>query len=427
MRSITFASATMLLCSAMLSGPATAATHLVSLSVWGTQGTGVSGHPALGASWGFITFSSTASDLFIGDTNRAEDCFFRDSTTGQLEVLSVSTAGVLGNAKSLKPVPSVNSLFVTYQSAASNLVDGDTNGKLDVFVRDRVNLTTRRVSVATGGGQANGDSTYPQISPDGRYVVFASVASNLAPTDSNALSDIFRHDLLTGVTEHVSIGVNGGPANGVSLYPAISGDGRYIAFQSTASNLVAGDSEGRTDIFLRDMLTGVTERISVASDGSPAERNSGYPDLSDDGRYVIFISMARNLSVGDTNNYNDLFVRDRATGVTTRLTQGIAGAPINGSAISPEISGNGQVVVFGSNASNLVPGDTNGVADVFTVQLATGAIRRMSVSHDGLQHGAERSFQQHISQDGLFVVFSTASGNLDLGDGNGRQDVFLAY
>ena len=427
MRSIAIATASLMFFGAMMPAPAPAATHLVSLSVWGTLSNGVSGHPALGASGRFITFSSTSSDLFTGDTNGAEDCFFRDAATWAVEVLSVSTAGVLGNAKSLKPVPSVDGAVVTFQSAASNLVDGDTNGHLDVFVRDRVNWTTRRVSVATGGGQANGDSTYPQVSPDGRYIVYASVASNLAPSDPHALSDIFRHDLLTGVTEHVSIGINGAPANGQSLYPAISGDGRYIAFQSAADNLVAGDNEGASDIFVRDMLTGVTERVSVASDGSPGERNSGYPDLSDDGRFVIFISMARNLSVGDTNSFADLYVRDRATGTTTRLTHGIAQAPINGHTISPEISGNGQVVVFGSTASNLVPGDTNGVADVFTVQLATGAIKRVSVSNDGLQQGRERSFQQHISQDGLVVVFSSASGNFDLGDSNGTQDVFYAY
>ena len=132
-------------------------------------------------------------------------------------------------------------------------MSGDSNRKLDVFVRNRNNDTTRRVSVSSSGGQGNGDSTYPQISPNGRYVVFASVASNLAPSDRNTQSDIFRHDLQTGRTEHVSVSSGGGQANGNSLYPAISGDGRYIAFQSSASNLVSGDTNRGNDVFVRDM------------------------------------------------------------------------------------------------------------------------------------------------------------------------------
>ena len=256
-------------------------------------------------------------------------------------------------------------------------------------------------------------------------MVFASAASNLAASDRNTLSDIFRHDLETGLTEHVSVGADGGPGNGKSLYPAISGDGRYVAFQSSASNLVAGDTNRRNDIFVRDMLTGQTERVSISTEGTQGNGNSTYPDLSDDGRFIIFISKARNLSSGDTNSFNDLFVHDRTDGTTRRLTQGIANAQIDGNTISPEISGNGEVIVFGSDARNLVVGDTNGVADVFTVDQETGAIRRVSVSSDGLQQGTQRSFQQHISQDGAFVVFSTASGNLVPGDTNGRQDVFL--
>ncbi len=371
-----------------------------------------------------MAFSSTASNLVEGDTNRAEDCFFRDLATGALELLSVSTSGFTGNAKSLKPVPSSNGLVITFQSLADNLVSDDSNGQLDVFVRDRDAQTTRRVSISSQGDEANGDSTYPQISPDGRYVVFASTASNLASSDPNTRSDIFRHDLKTGRTEHVSVDASGGEANGTSLYPAISGSGRYVAFQSTASDLVADDTNGRTDIFVRDMSTGQTERVSVSTEGAQGNDNSTYPDLSDNGRFVIFLSKARNLASGDTNTFNDLFVRDRTTGTTSRLSNGIANAQINGNVISPEISGNGRVVVFGSDASNLVAGDTNGVADVFTVQRQTGVIRRMSVGNDGRQ-GIERSFQQHISRDGSHVVYSTNSP-LVLDDTNRTQDVYLS-
>lgn len=206
---------------------------------------------------------------------------------------------------------------------------------------------------------------------------------------------------------------------------AISGDGRYVAFQSAASNLVSGDTNGRTDVFVRDLQTGQTQRMSVSSSGAQGTGNSGYPDLSDDGRYVIFISRARNLASGDTNVFDDLFVHDRTTGATSRLTRGVGGAQINGNTISPEISGNGQVIVFGSEASNLVSGDTNRVADVFTVNRQTGAIQRMSIGNNG-QQGSQRHYQQHISQDGTYVVYSTKSGNLVGGDTNGAQDVFLS-
>ena len=406
-----------------VTGPAFAATQLISLGSTNNLGNGVSGHAALGAGAAFTTFSSTARNLVPGDTNGAEDCFYRNLTTGAFELLSQSTSGVRGNAKSLKPVPSVDGSVVTFQSSASNLDGSDTNGKLDVFVRNRTTDTTRRVSETSSGGQANGDSTYPQISPNGRYVVFASTASNLAASDGNTRSDIYRHDLQTGRTEHVSVSTSGGASNGNSLYPAISGDGRYVAFQSSSTNLVAGDTNGQTDVFLRDMQTGRTELVSLSSSGAQGAGTSHYPDLSDDGRYVIFISVARNLSSGDTNNFNDLFVRDRTTNTTTRLTRGVGNTQINGNTISPEISGNGQVIVFGSEASNLVAGDGNRVADVFTVNRQTGVIRMMSVD-GGNNEGPQRSFQQHISQDGRHVVFSTVS-RLQGSDTNGAQDVYL--
>lgn len=408
-----------------VAGAVDAATERVSLGSGGAQGNGVSGHPALGASDAFIVFSATARNLVPGDTNGVEDAFYRNLSTGAIERLSVSSSNAQGHSKSLKPVPSTDGTIVTFQSTASNLVTGDTNGKLDIFVRDRSAYVTRRVSVSSSNGQANGDSSYPQVSPNGRYVVFASVASNLASSDRNTLSDIFRHDLQTGQTGHVSVGVAGAQANGNSLYPAISGDGRYIAFHSTASNLVSGDTNGWTDVFVRDMQTGQTQRVSVSASGAQGSGNSTYPDLSDDGRYVIFISKARNLASGDTNSFNDLFLHDRTNDVTKRLTKGVGNTQINGNTISPESSGNGQVIVFGSEASNLVSGDSNRVADIFVVNQQTGVIRRLSVGNAG-QQGNQRHFQQHISQDGTHVVYSTTSGNLVSGDTNGAQDVFLS-
>ena len=404
-------------------GGVEAATQIVSLGTTNNLGNGISGHAALGAARSYVVFSSTARNLVPGDTNGAEDAFYRNLSNGVIERLSVSSSEVQGNAKSLKPVPSADGTIITFQSEASNLVAGDTNGKLDIFVRNRTAGTTERASVSSSGAQANGESTYTSITPNGRYVIFQSTATNLSAVDRNTFSDIYRRDRQTGQTVLVSVGLGGVAANGNSAYAASSADGRYIAFQSLASNLVAGDTNRQTDVFVRDMVAGTTARVT-ATNGTAGNGFSGYPDISDDGRYVAFISRAQNFASPDTSSFDDLFVHDRTTGVTTRLTKGVGNAQINGHTISPEISGNGLVIVFGSEASNLVSGDTNRVADVFTVNRTTGIIRRMSVGAGG-QQGAQRHFQQHISQDGASVVFSTASGNLVTGDTNGAQDVFL--
>ena len=315
--------------------------------------------------------------------------------------------------------------MAVFQSSASNLVTGDTNGKLDIFIRDRNADVTRRVSVTSAKGQGNGDSSYASMTPDGRYVVFQSDATNLAGTDTNLSTDVFRHDRQTGQTVRVSIGRNGAQANGNSWYPAISADGRYVAFQSMAGNLVAGDTNGQMDAFVRDMQAGVTTRVSVSATGTQGNRYSGYVDISDDGRWVSFLSSASTLVTPDTNGAFDVFLHDRTAGGITRLTRGLGGTQANGGSVSPEMSGDGRYITFGSEASNLVLGDSNGVADVFLAELPGGTIRRVSVGSNNEQ-GTLYSYQQNIALTSPLVLFSTSSPNLVPGDTNNQQDVFLA-
>jgi archaellum component FlaF (FlaF/FlaG flagellin family) len=173
-----------------------------------------------------------------------------------------------------------------------------------------VGAFTQRVSVATGGTQGNGDSFIPAISADGRYVTFQSIASNLVPGDTNSTFDVFVRDRRSGTTQRVNVATDGTQANGDSFSLAISADGRYVTFQSIASNLVPGDTNDRTDVFVRDLRSGTTQRVSVATGGTQANGDSDIPAISADGRYVAFESGASNLVPGDTNHSEDVFVRD---------------------------------------------------------------------------------------------------------------------
>ncbi|NOT31934.1 MAG: hypothetical protein HOP15_15925, partial [Planctomycetes bacterium] len=185
---------------------------------------------------------------------------------------------------------------------------------------------TRRVSVSTGGAQANGESVIPSISADGRYVAFVSSASNLVAGDTNATDDVFVRDRLVGATERVSIDSLGVESNSYCMWPSISADGRYAAFVSSASNLVAGDTNATDDVFVRDRWSGTTERVSVDSLGMEANGYCMWPSISADGRYAAFVSSASNLVVGDTNATDDVFVHDRWTGATERVSVDSGGA-----------------------------------------------------------------------------------------------------
>ncbi len=255
---------------------------------------------------------------------------------------------------------------MAFDSEASNLVSGDTNGLSDVFVRDRQNDTTERISVAMGGVETDGSSSDPALTPDGRYVAFTSLAENLvAGDDSDNRFDVFVHDRETGDTERVSVATGGGEVDGDAGAPSISDDGHRVAFQSTASNLVSGDANGDGDIFVRDRQADTTERVSVATGGGESNDISFSPSISADGRHVAFSSFATNLVAGDTNGQIDVFAHDRQTGTTERVSVKANGGQANNASVEPTISPDGSRVLFTFFGTNLVPGDTNGSADVF--------------------------------------------------------------
>ena len=246
-----------------------------------------------------------------------------------------------------------------------HIVPGDTNGVQDVFVHDRLRAETERVSVTSAGAEGNGYSGQVSISVDGRFVVFHSGADNLATSDSNSAFDIFVHDRSLATTERVSISSSGAECNGFCFDPSISDDGRYVAFMSFASNLVPGDSNGKYDIFVHDRLTKTTDRVSISSSGEQGTGNSNAPSISGNGRFVAFSSSSRNLVPQDPWYHWNALVHDRLTGVTERVSANSFGTRGKGHSDRPSISPDGRLVAFDSFAQNLIRGDTNSTEDVF--------------------------------------------------------------
>jgi Tol biopolymer transport system component len=321
--------------------------------------------PAISADGRYVAFASVAANLVPGDTNSFDDVFVHDRVTGATVRASVTHAGAQADWPSNKPSISADGLTVAFVSDATNLVPGDTNLRRDVFVRDLQAGFTTRASVSSSGAQANEPSFRCAISGDGRFVAFESYATNLVLGDTNGKLDVFVHDRQTGATLRASVASSSAQANADSYTPSISADGRYVAFASLATNLVAFDKNGAPDVFVRDLQTSITTRVSVRADGSQAAGLSVAPSISADGRFVAFESAAPDLVAGDRSRVRDVFVHDRQSATTTRASVATDGAEGGGTSWSPSISGDGSVVAFASASSNLVAGDANAAYDVF--------------------------------------------------------------
>ncbi len=330
----------------------------------------------------------------------------------QVTRVSVDSNGVEGNRDSATPSISADGRFVAFESFATNLVPGDTNLQRDIFVHDRVSGVTSRVSVDSAGVQAIFSSAEASISADGRFVAFWSNANNLVPGDTNNAPDIFVHDRATGVTSRVSVNSAGVEGNNYSdAPPSISADGQFVAFWSFASNLVPGDTNNFSDIFVHDRATAVTSCVSSDPNGLPGNGFVSFPTISADGRFVAFGSDANRLVPGDSNLRRDVFVHDRASGVTSRVSVDSNGVQGNQNSSVAKISADGRFVAFYSVATNLFPDDNNGTSDIFGHDRATGVTSCASVNSDGvLGNGSSES--PWISPDGRFVAFSSVSSNL---------------
>ena len=259
---------------------------------------------------------------------------------------------------------------MAFESDATNLVPGDTNARRDIFVHDRLTGSTTRVSVSSLGVEGNNTSQSAAISAGGGVVAFNSFATNLVPADANGgRPDVFLHDMSTGTTELASVSSMGEQGDGSSFSPSLSADGRFVAFGSLAQNLVGGDTNADVDVFVRDRANGTTERVSLSTAGAEGNGRSELPSISADGTKVAFQSFASTLVQNDTNGVEDVFLNDRTTGETVRVSVRTRspfapGEDGNGPSLGPAISADGRIVTFNSVADNLVARDNNGWGDV---------------------------------------------------------------
>lgn len=380
--------------------------------------------PALSQDGRYLAFASGSPNLVTGDTNNTGDIFCRDRLTGQTTRVSVSSAGAQGNGNSLDPDISADGRFIVFRSAASNLVAGDTNNVPDIFCHDRQTATTTRVSVGTGGQQITQFSDGGAISGDGRYVVFESADGQITAGDWCVTTDVFCHDRQTGITTLISASLIAFQQFNPRRRPNISFDGGAITFDSAADDLTLNDTNGWNDVFVWSRLTNSISCVSIASSGAQANERSEDAVISPDGRFVAFTSFAFNFIPGDTNS-PDVFVRDLQTGQLTWCSSGLAGAFADQPSYVTSISGDGRFVCFWGGATNLVPGDTNGVWDVFVFDRVLGTTTRASVGTTGTQ-GNGQSNSGRISSDGRCIAFQSAATNLVVPDANlSVQDVYV--
>lgn len=396
----------------------------VSLTRIGTEGNNDSFAASISADGRTVVFLSTADNLVEDDQNGHQDVFLYDRTTGEIRRLTVGHDGSEANGPSSGAHISRDGRFVVFVSEASNLTAGDDNGYADVFLYERDSGRTRLVSVAADGTQGDNRSLQPALSGDGRFVTFVSLAENLIEDDQNGVSDIFVYNVESGALELASINSDGEQADDTNKHAALSADGRFVVFQSKAANLAAGDHNGMYDIFLRDRLEGVTELVSRGLYGGAGNSESQRPSISDDGRLVVFESWANDLVEGDANSRSDVFLADRQAGLMELMSvsnDGEQADHVNGGAV---ISGDGRTVAFSSLAGNLAPNDDNKMFDVYVRDRVQGDIRLVSLNLNG-EAGSGSSISPSLTASANFIVFDSVATDLVSNDDNGRVDVFI--
>jgi hypothetical protein len=419
----------MLLWLAAPAGATAATTIRVSLSSAGEQANGDNGSNSISDDGRYVAFDSLATNLVAGDTNGADDVFLRDRTAGTTTRVSVSTRGTQGNCDSFPSDESISDdgRFVVFASCADNLARHDRNGAFDVFIRDTQAATTEPVSVSSTGRYGDGDSFVDAISGSGRYIVFTSFTDNLVPGDTNDAADVFVRDTVAGTTSRIDVASDGTQTDCDSFSGTISDDGRFIAYDSCADNLVPGDTNGRADVFMRDTVANTTTRLSVTTNGTQGNDDSFAATISGDGATVAFTSNATNLArAANANGHKaDIFVVSVTTGaIQVVSTNDDFHAGNKESCCSKALSDDGRFLVFRSFANNLVPGDTNHASDDFLADLSSGGISRVSVSSSGGQGNADAA-NAVISGDGRWALFASLASNLVPGDTNGVFDTFV--
>jgi len=426
-----------LLASAIAASPLAAQTtdprSRVSVGVNGVEGDLGSNAASMSRDGRYVAFSSGADNLVAGDVEGHADVFVHDRATGSTVRVSVDANGVGGDYDSFDSSISADGRFVAFASYADNFVAFDHELFLDVFVHDRDpdgngvfdegNGVTTRVSDPSFGVDGDDASYAPSISADGKVVAFVSFATNLVIGDTNQRADVFVRDLSTGTTTRVSVDSAGAQSDGDSFAPSLSRDGRWVAFQSSATRLVAGDTNGCDDVFVHDLSTGTTVRASVSSAGVQGNRASSFASICGDGSRVVFQSQAGNFSKIDLKNgSSDVFLRDFAAGTTTLLSVDSSGAAANGASFYPLISEDGTTVTFASEATNLSANDADGAYDAFVRDLNAGTTTILSQT---AWLASAEAVASALSGDGRLVAFESESPDFVADDTNADYDVFV--
>lgn len=367
---------------------------------------GRSNQPSISADGRYVAYCSSIPDIVPGINNTYQDIYVFDRQLRHTTCISLSSDGTEGNSFSGSPYISADGRYVAFDSNASNLISNDTNNCTDIFVYDMLLHHISRISISGAGLQGNSNSTMPVISADGRYIAFESSANNLVPSDTNNMGDLFVFDRETSIIKRITTGINGGQVSNFSRVRDISADGRYIVFESFATNLVVGDTNGKSDVFLYDQHTDKISRLSINNNLVQGNGESERPCISADGRYVAFMSDATNLVPDDTNDVDDIFLYDCVTSKISRITMGVNGLQSNKGSGSPTISADGNYITFFSGATNLVTGDTNNQDDIFVYDHQAKQTLRINVKQDGTQMN-NTSSEPHISKNGQSIAFSS--------------------
>jgi len=369
--------------------------------------------PSVSSDGNYVAFQSLAPDRRDGDQNTVEDVFRRDVAQSATLIVSLSNDGKQGNNRSYAPDITADGATVVFESLASNLVPGDNNNTSDIFLRDLTAQTTTRISVASDGGDANDASFRPAISGDGAFIAFCSRATNLVQTGSSRAASAFLFERATGKITRIPIDAPPDPTNGCQRV-AIDSDGRVIAVANLSGEL--------SNVYTYDRESGTTARLTTTADSS-----SGISGLaiSGDGQTVAFDSTATNLVSRDTNRSRDVFVETLGNRETTRVSVRSDGSqlPADSGTSGVAISGDGRFVVFGSAADEVIPGDSNGLEDVFRHELASGQTTIVSATPGG-QPANDSSYAPDINGDGSAVAFASLASTIIVGDINREPDVF---
>ena len=412
--------------------------ELVSKSSAGTMGTAESYMPSLSDDGQVISFESNSSNLVAGDTNGFRDIFVRNRTTSTTTRESLASDGATqANSHCYQSSITRDGTKVLFSSDSNNLVAGDTNGVRDTFCRTVGGAALTRLSQTSGGTAGDGASDQPSWSADGTLGFYRSASTNIDWTDQDSgARDIYGWNPDTAVsntisrveavsTGRVSLDSAQAQVNGASSNPAISHTGRFVAFDSVATNLVAGDTNGVADVFVKDQNNHATQRVSVATAGTQADGASTFPGMTADGRYVVFASVATNLVAGDTDATSDIYMRDLTANTTTLLSVSSASVKGNGASLYPRISASGRYVVFESDATNLVASDTNAQRDIFLRDLTAGTTERVNLVHStNAQSSGGGCYLASVSDNGRYVAFESDAPLTSVGI-SGKRQIYL--